>query len=342
MKTTRDKSDFEFGRRKFLANTSALGAASFFGFARPAAAEPPPETTRLRLVHIPTICQAPQYVAEEFLRDEGFTDLQYVEKAGTGDIEMALASGEVDINMHFAAPTVIRLDKKDPIVVLAGGHIGCFELFTASGVRSIRYLAGRKVAISAFGSSEHAFLASMLAYVGVDPGKDVTWVTPPFPEATRLLDTGEVAALLALPPRAQALRARHIGHVIVDSAVDRPWSQYFCCMLLGNRDFVQRHPIATKRAIRAIVKAADLCAVKPEWTARFLVERGFTSRYDYALESVRALPYGRWREYNPEDTLRFYALRLREAGMIKSTPQEIIARGSDWRFLNELKKELKA
>jgi NitT/TauT family transport system substrate-binding protein len=56
---------------------------------------------------------------------------------------------------------------------------------------------------------------------------------------------------------------------------------------------------------------------------------------------VRALPYRRWRDYHPEDTLRFYALRLREAGMIKSTPQEIIERGSDWRFLNELKRELK-
>ena len=43
----------------------------------------------------------------------------------------------------------------------------------------------------------------------------------------------------------------------------------------------------------------------------------------------------------PEDSVRFYALRLREAGMIKSTPQRLIAQGTDWRFLNELKKELK-
>jgi NitT/TauT family transport system substrate-binding protein len=51
--------------------------------------------------------------------------------------------------------------------------------------------------------------------------------------------------------------------------------------------------------------------------------------------------YRRWREYNPEDTVRFYALRLHEAGMLKSTSQKIIARGTDWRFLNELKQELK-
>ena len=56
---------------------------------------------------------------------------------------------------------------------------------------------------------------------------------------------------------------------------------------------------------------------------------------------MQEVPYGKWREYDPEDTVRFYALRLHEAGMIKSSPQKIIAQGTDWRFLNELKKELK-
>jgi NitT/TauT family transport system substrate-binding protein len=44
----------------------------------------------------------------------------------------------------------------------------------------------------------------------------------------------------------------------------------------------------------------------------------------------------------PEDTVRFYALRLQEVGLIKSTPQKIIAEGTDWRFLEEIKRELKA
>jgi NitT/TauT family transport system substrate-binding protein len=160
----------QWSRREFLCGASLAGTAAVLGFAAESAvAEPAPETTRLRLVQIPTICQAPQYVAEEFLRGEGFTDLQYVKKKGTTGIEMALASGEVDINMHFAAPTVIRLDSGDPIVVLAGGHIGCFELFASPDVRTVSDLKGRAVAIPAMGSSEHTFLASMLAYVGVDP-----------------------------------------------------------------------------------------------------------------------------------------------------------------------------
>ena len=113
-------------------------------------------------------------------------------------------------------------------------------------------------------------------------------------------------------------------------------------MLAGNREFVRKHPVATKRVVRAILKATDLCATEPARVARRLVDGGFTARYDYALQTLNEVPYDKWREYDAEDTIRFYALRLHEAGMIKSSPQKIIADGTDWRFLNELKRELKA
>jgi NitT/TauT family transport system substrate-binding protein len=99
--------------------------------------------------------------------------------------------------------------------------------------------------------------------------------------------------------------------------------------------------VATKRALRAILKAADVCALEPDWAAQFLVDKEYTERYDYARQAMKELPYGKWREYDPEDTVRFYALRLHEAGLIKSTPQKIITQSTDWRFLNELKRELK-
>jgi NitT/TauT family transport system substrate-binding protein len=130
--------------------------------------------------------------------------------------------------------------------------------------------------------------------------------------------------------------------VIVDSAIDRLWSQYFCCILAGNRDFMRKNPVATKRVLRAILKATDLCASEPARVAQRMVDGGFTPRYDYALQALKEIPYRRWRDYDPEDTVRFYALRLREVGMIKSSPNKIIADATDWRFFNELKRELKA
>jgi NitT/TauT family transport system substrate-binding protein len=181
----------------------------------------------------------------------------------------------------------------------------------------------------------------MAIYVGLDPQRDIKWVTHPVAESAAVLAAGKADALMGLPPVPQELRARGIGRVIVNTSVDRPWSQYFCCVLGSNRDFVRKNPIATKRALRALLKATDLCAAEPERAARLIVERGFTKEYRFALETMRGTPYDRWVSYEPEDTVRFYALRLHEAGMIRSTPQKIIAQGTDWRFLKELKRELK-
>jgi NitT/TauT family transport system substrate-binding protein len=329
-------------RRRFLGGLTLTGAAGLLTLhARPVAAEPPPETTRIRLVRIPSICQAPSYVAEELLRSEGFTEVHYLQKAGPTDIETALASGEADLNGHFAAPLLIRLEAGDPLVILAGLHIGCYELFATHAVRTIRDLKGKTVAVPTLDNARYVFLASMAAYVGLDPRKDLTVVTHPGSESMRLLAEGKIDAYLGFPPEPQEMREQQIGHAVVNSTVDRPWSQYFCCMLTGNREFVRTHPVATKRALRAILKAADVCALEPEPVAQFIVDKGYAKRYDYALQAIKEIPYGQWREYSAEDTLRFYALRLHEVGMLKSSPQKLIAQGTDWRFLNELKQELK-
>ena len=76
------------------------------------------------------------------------------------------------------------------------------------------------------------------------------------------------------------------------------------CMATGHREFVRKHPIATKRALRAIFKAADICALEPERAARTLVEGGFTARYDYALQTMKSVPYNKWRIYESANVSR--------------------------------------
>jgi NitT/TauT family transport system substrate-binding protein len=293
------------------------------------------------LVEVFGICIAPQRVAEELLRREGFNDVQYAEKEGISGIRTALASGEADISMQFAAPLIMALDAGDPILLLAGGHAGCFELFGSDRVRTIRDLKGKTVAVPELGIGEHIFIASMVAYVGLDPHKDITIVAHSPADSMRLLSEGKIDAYMAFPPDSQELRAKRIGHVLINSMIDRPWSQYFCCLVAANREFVRKRPVAVNRALRAILRAADICAREPERAARFLVDKGVAANYDFAVQLMKDIPYDKWREYDPEDTVRFYALRLQEAGMIKAIPQKIISQGTDWRFLNALKKELK-
>jgi NitT/TauT family transport system substrate-binding protein len=305
-----------------------------------AGAEPPPETTRLRLLKFPGICLAPQYVAEELLRAEGFMDVQYVEiPEGAGGVYGLLSSGAIDVTQWYVSSFVEEIDKGTPVLFLSGVHVGCQELFATDRVRTVSDLKGKTIAV-AWGSPQTWFIVAILRHIGLDHRKDVRFVEHPAAESVQLLAEGKIDAFMAGPPITQELRARKIGHVVLDMVTDRPWSQYFCCMVVANKEFVRKHP-ASKRAVRAILKADQICALEPDRVARAIVDRGFTKSYDYALQAMKDVPYGKWRQYDPEDTVRFYALRLREAGVIKSSPQKIIAQGTDWRFLNELRKELK-
>jgi NitT/TauT family transport system substrate-binding protein len=329
-------------RRQFLTTLSLAGAAALVRGPPALAAEGSLETTTVRLPRTPTICTAPQYVGEELLRAEGFADISYIDFASSAEFSEALAHGKIDFTGHFAPQWVSAVDGGAAITILAGMHVGCFELFGNERVRRIIDLKGKAVGVTGLGASDHMFVSVMAANIGLDPVNDIRWIASQSPTPAALFADGKIDACLGLPPVAQDLRARRIGQVVVNSAMDRPWSQYFCCMLAGNRDWVQKRPVATKRVLRAILKAADLCAINPPRVAQRLVDGGFTPRYDYALQTLSELPYDKWSEYDHEDTLRFYALRLREAEMIKASPQKIIADGTDWRFLNELKRELKA
>jgi len=328
-------------RREFLTRTSVLGAASMLAYCPNVSAdEPPPEIKTVRLVHAPAICLAPQYLAEELLRLEGFSEVRYVSNRSP---TVSVADGEADFTQDGAPSLLPQWDAGRPIIALSGVHVGCFELFVNERVRSVRDLRGKTIAVAMLGSTEHLVLSSMLGYVGIDPRFDVNWLTGSIAtDSMALFVSGKADAIMAFAPQPQALRAMKIGHGILNTAMDRPWSQYYCCVLLGRREFVTKYPIATKRVLRAFMKAADICANEPEQAARMLVAKGYEPRYSVAFDVLKELPYNRWREANPEDTLRFYGLRLREVGMIKSNPEKLIAHGTDWRFLNELKKEMKA
>ena len=338
-------------RRQFLKVAGGLGV-SFGGLAlleacgaKPALPTTEADTLETTTIRIPVsdavpICIAPLFVAEDFLKAEGFTNVQYVKTSNPTLNVLSLASGEGDMSMQFSGPSIIYVDAGKAITMLAGIHVGCFELFGSAGIMNIGDLKGKTLSVSQLGGADYVFMSSILANVGLDPNKDVGWTTVPPVQTKQQFTEGKIDAILAFPPASQELKANKIGHVVVDSMMDAPWSQYFCCMATFNRDFVQTRPVATKRALRALLKATDMTALHPEQAAKLMVDKGITPRYDYALQAMQDIPYNRWRQYNPEDTIRFYALLLRGVGMVKSTPDEIIKQGTDWRFLNELKKEL--
>ena len=327
-------------RRRFLGTMALAGAAGVLGAPPALAAEAALETTSVRITKNRGICYAPQYLAEELLRDEGFTDIRYVDTP-PDEAVTAIAQGKVDFGMTYALQFVRDIDAGAAVMVIGGVMVGCTELFAREGIRSITDLKGKRVGAQASGSLPNILVVLMAAEVGLDPKKDIDWVTDPKVKPKELFIDGKIDAFIGGPPEPQELRARGIGHVIVAMGIDLPWSQYYCCMLGGNPEYVRKYPVATKRALRAVLKAADLCATDPAGAARRVVDRGFTPRYDYAAQTLSENSFDKWREYDPEDTMRFYALRLHDTGLIKTIPTKIIAENTDWRFFNELKHELK-
>jgi NitT/TauT family transport system substrate-binding protein len=298
---------------------SAGGAAGIIGAPQVLAAAEALETTSVRLSNDRSICIAPMLIAGELLRDEGFTEVGYVEIPASATPQL----GSVGVDFLLSTPwwLATRIDSDDPSLrytVLGGAHIGCFELFASEGIRSFTDLKGKSVGLK---SASPKLLSLMAAYVGLDPKRDLRWVTDPAQQPLELFAEGKIDAFFGFPPEPQELRSRPVGHVILNTTLDHPWSQYFCCMLAGDPEFIRKYPIATKRILRAILKAADFCATEPARAAQRLVDGAFTPRYDYAFETLSDIPFAKWRDYDAEDSIRFYALRMRDAGMIKSSPQ---------------------
>jgi len=157
------------GRRAFLRAAATTGTAAFMGLrAGRAAAEPPPETTTLRLQQFPSGCQGPIHVAGELLRGEGFTDVQYVRIDNNRSGTDGLMAQTADIGVQFSAPFIGEVDRGADLVTLGGIHAGCFVLFGNRAVRSVRDLKGKTVSVPGLDESNPArvYIASMTAYVG--------------------------------------------------------------------------------------------------------------------------------------------------------------------------------
>ncbi len=329
-------------RREFVQGLGALaGSAALLGYdLRLASAEPPPETTTLRIHDVAITCVAPQFIAQQALHSEGFTDVKYVNyPRDTQNFGPAsLMAREVDLTFSFAPSDIGLIDAGAPLVVLAAVHTGCVFVFANDRVRSTRDLKGKTVGID---TDTKVFISLFASYVGVDPNKDINWVFYPWGDWVPMFREGKIDAFMCGPPLSVEVRRKKIGHALVNTTTDKPWSDHACCLIASTREFVQRNPVATKRALRAILKSVDICAREPNRVARLIADRGIGD-YDVSLQALSELPFSKWREINIDDSLRFWSLRMHDVGAIKSTPQQIIARGMDLRFLNELKKELKA
>jgi NitT/TauT family transport system substrate-binding protein len=177
-------------RRHFLKGLTAAGAAGVLGSGRALANEGPPEVATIR-IHLEdaapnvvnglaqsTTCAGPLYISGDLLRAEGFTDVRFVPVKFGSRLSEAFVTGSIDFDVMFAPEAIGRVDTGVPITALAGLHPGCFELFAHPPIRNFTELKGKRVGINDdLSSANHLYVSIMAAHVGLDPDKDILWIT---------------------------------------------------------------------------------------------------------------------------------------------------------------------
>ncbi len=344
-------------RREILRRGGALAAALAAGplleacgpAAGPAAATatptatptplPKPETTTLRIQC--ASCDAPVMAAERFLRDEGFTDVQITDTGGAA----ALAAGKLDMTIMFPPSMANTIQGGASIVALGGIHPGCVEIWAQPSVGSLKDLRGKTIVVRAKTLAElgYSYTAVVLKQAGVDP-KDVNFVVQADADPVKLYLEGKNDAVFVATTSAAALKVNpaNKGHLIHSQVMDEPWAHLDCCILVATQDWYRANPVAAKRALRAVYRAADALPPDRADAAKLATDKGlFGGPANYALvrEAANMVPL-EWRDSDPEKSARFFAPLLTDTGLMKITLDDLL-KSVDLRTLRELKTELK-
>lgn len=336
-------------RREFL--TVALGTAGALATSciqpgersampKLSAALGPAETATLR-ISVPPTCDPAFFLAEPYLREEGFTDIQFVK----GNASQAMASGGADLSSLFPPSLAAEVDAGNPVVALAGLHVGCIGLFAQKGTRDVRALRGKTVLVPSKDPRDfrYSFFVVTLLEAGIDPVRDVNIVEAPAgADLVQMFRDGKSEAATVATQAMDKLRADGGFEMLVDYATDAPWSGHHCCLLTATRSFLDMSPNAARRAVRAILRGTIDARTDLARGVQSMVERGVTKDYEGVLAHDRTLPYDTWRTVDPEVGIRFHAERLQRANVIKSSADEIVRKGTDWNALRQAQRELKA
>lgn len=299
---------------------------------------PPPESTTIRIAHFP--CDAPIMAGERYLRQEGFTNIQIVGPT-------TLASGRIDMAMYFS-PVEIAADIQagQRVVALAGLHPGCAEIWAQPGISSLRDLRGRTIVVRSktLNDLAYSYMAVVLKHAGIDPARDVNFVAQPDANPVNLYLEGKNDAVYVASVGAAALRANptNKGRIVHDMVMDDPWAKLDCCILVTTQDWYRAHPVAAKRAVRAIFRAADFQPPDRADAVQLVTDRGLfggPNNFNNVRTAANMVP-STWRELDLERSMRFFGQLLTDVGLLRISVDDMV-RVLDLRIVRELRVELR-
>jgi NitT/TauT family transport system substrate-binding protein len=265
--------------RRGMATAAAITAGPFLAACTPASTPAattaptlaPPETTSIRLTA--AACDSAIYGAERYLREEGFTDVGFSDAVTPA----ALAAGNAHLGWAFVPQLFGALQSGQKVLVLGGLHPGCAEVWAQPGISTVKDLKGRTIVVQAktIANVPYSYLAMVLKQAGVDP-KDVNFVVQADANLNALYFEGKNDAVFVAQVGAVALAANpaNKGKIIHSQLLDEPWKSLNCCFIIASEAWVRANPIAAKRAMRAIYRAADALPADRADAAKFATDKG--------------------------------------------------------------------
>jgi NitT/TauT family transport system substrate-binding protein len=254
----------------------------------------PAGPAKVRVAYIGLTCEAPIFVAQEngYFTEEGL-DVELV-RTDWDSLRDGLGLGRFDANhtliMYLLKPIEQGLDVK----ITAGMHMGCLRVQTGvtTAVKTVDDLKGKRIGIPTMGSPPFLFASRALASRGLDPKKDVTWLTVS-PDVMELaLENGQVDAIANSEPIGSILLARNKVRTIVDQATDAPYKDEFCCAAVVSGQFAKRDPERAAKVTRALLKGAKWVGSNPTSSARLSVEKKYiASSIEINVEAMSHLKY---------------------------------------------------
>ena len=290
---------------------------------------------------LPTACFAPIFIGKEegYYATEGFTgivDLPMYKSAA--ESKEAAALGKADWTFVSMVSAIVGLDKFANYKIVAGLHVGCHEIIAQLDITSVNELEGKTVAIPGIGSTQHLVLLSALYGEGVDPEK-VDLVVYPSAEMPALLKAGKIDAAMGWPPIPEICSMEGIGHTILSTTLDPPWSDHMCCVLIAHTPWMEKNPEALRRVIKATYLAAAAVDADPPGMAKVLIDKGYAKNLPATTLALAKIPWLKFKFHHPEETIIYYAEDLYNFG-ITTHDADWILEGCDWSYYEDVLEEM--
>lgn len=231
----------------------------------------------LRIGYGGNLCEAPLHMAVEkgFFEEEGLkVDLI---KLAPGTVFDSVTADKIDAGFSLLASMIQPLSNGLPVKITTGLHTGCDKVLAKkdSGLEKPADFKGKKIGVPSMSSSPIIFTKRVLADngIGISVEKsEVEFVVYSTSDLPIALQNGAVDAIAMNDPTATIAANEYDLNIVFDSALDKPYSEQYCCSAFVRDNILKDHQDAALKYTRAMQKASAWVQKNQDETARIQVE----------------------------------------------------------------------